>query len=128
MLQEENEKKKKEIDSELREYADLDTKAEENKNKLQKAVSILQHIYICLEYISFLVQEEDLREAQNHTDVNKSLGSEYESLQKQKKTVDAQVSQLQEELNKLSEQAAQRGSLEALRKKKEEAEIEISKM
>lgn len=85
----------------------------------------------CVNYInvrfSFLIQEGNLREFQEHTDI-KSLESEYISLQKQKKVVDARVSQLQEELDKLSRQAAQRGALETLRKKREEAEIKVSGM
>ena len=68
-----------------------------------------------------------MKEFQEHTDIA-SLESEYNSLQKQKKTVDAQVSRLQEELDKLSRQATQRGALEALRKKKEEAEIKVNGM
>ena len=40
VVQEENEKKKKEIDDELSDTADLNTKDVAIKNKLQKAVSI----------------------------------------------------------------------------------------
>jgi len=68
-----------------------------------------------------------LKEFQEVTDIG-SLESEYDSLQKQKKMVDGRVSKLQEELDKLSKQAAQRGALEALRKKKEEAEIRVNSM
>ena len=68
-----------------------------------------------------------MKEFQENTDIA-SLESEYNSLQRQKKTVDAQVSRLQEELDKLSRQAAQRGALEALRKKKEEAEVKVNGM
>ena len=68
-----------------------------------------------------------MKEFQEHTDIV-SLESEYNSLQKQKKTIDAQVARLQDELDKLSRQAAQRGALETLRKKKEEAEIKVNSM
>jgi len=68
-----------------------------------------------------------LKEFQEVTDIE-SLESEYDSLQKQKKMVDGHVSKLQEELDKLSKQATQRGALEALRKKKEEAEIRVNSM
>lgn len=68
-----------------------------------------------------------MKEFQENTDI-RSLETEYESLQKQKRTIDSQVSRLQEELDKLSKQAAQRGALEALRKRKEEVEIKISTM
>ena len=68
-----------------------------------------------------------MKEFQENTDI-RSLETEYESLQRQKRTIDGQVSRLQEELDKLSKQATQRGALETLRKKKEEVEIKISSM
>ena len=68
-----------------------------------------------------------MKEFQENTDI-RSLETEYESLQRQKKTIDGQVSRLQEELDKLSKQANQRGALEASRKRKEEVEIKISGM
>jgi len=68
-----------------------------------------------------------LREFQENTDI-RSLETGYESLQRQKKTIDDKVSRLQEELDKLSKQAAQRGALETLRKKKEEIEIKVNGM
>ena len=68
-----------------------------------------------------------MKEFQENTDI-RLLETEYESLQRQKRTIDGQVSRLQEELDKLSKQATQRGALETLRKKKEEAEMKISNM
>ena len=68
-----------------------------------------------------------MKEFQENTDI-RLLETEYESLQRQKKTIDDKVSRLQEELDKLSKQATQRGALETLRKKKEEIEIKINGM
>ena len=84
-------------------------------------------MYIYVRNYSLVVQKEDLKDVQNHTDVS-SLKSECASLQKQKETVDDWISQLQKELDKLSMQATQRGALETLIKKKEEAEVKVSIM
>jgi len=70
-------------------------------------------------------QESNLKEFQEHTDIG-ALEAEYDSLQKQKKQIDVRVSKLQEELDKISRHAAQRGALETLRKKKEEAEMRVN--
>ena len=73
------------------------------------------------------MQESNLKEFQDHTDIG-SLEAEYESLRKQKELIDTTVSALQEELDKLSKHATQRGALDILREKKEEAETRVNEL
>ncbi|XP_065919154.1 DNA repair protein RAD50.L-like [Dysidea avara] len=105
-LMEENEVKRNDIAEELK---DMDaTKVEAVEKKLQEA-------------------ESNLKEFQDHTDIG-SLEAEYESLRKQKELIDTTVSALQEELDKLSKHATQRGALDILREKKEEAETRVNEL
>jgi len=73
------------------------------------------------------VQEGNFKEFQDHTDIG-SLEEEYESIQKQKELIDTTVLTLEEELSNLSKHATQRGALDMLREKKEEAEARVNEL
>jgi len=73
------------------------------------------------------MQESNLKEFQDYTDIS-SLEAEYESLQTQKELIDTTVSTLEEELDKLSSHATQRGALDILRERKEEAEARVNEL